>query len=173
MRFIKIFLSLITAFGLELILGRWLAFGQIQIPLTAGVLFFWFWRMRLGERFGWGIATGTFMDSLYPEPFGAHLFVFFLLAFFTEFLQFVFSNIELPLTRLIAIAVSVFLFLNLLPFVSSIFYSIYGVRIWTSPAFLKLLPVSLIWSLLLPPAILGAVNLMDHFLFDGTQVFKK
>ena len=121
----------------------------------------------MGERLGWGIAVGIFMDSLYPEPFGAHLFVFFLLALFIEFLQFFFSNIELSLTRLIAMALAIFLFLNLLPFISTIFYSIYGARIWISPVFLKLLPVSLVWSLLLPPAIFGAANL------NGTQIFKK
>lgn len=170
MKFFKIFLSLFAAFWLEILLGWWLAIGQIQPPLTAAVLFFWFWRMKLAERFGWGIAAGIFLDSLYPEPFGAHLLIFFLLALFTEFLQFFFSNIELSLTRLIAMALSIFLFLNLLPFASLIFYSIYGARIWISSDFLKLLPVFLVWSLLLPPAILGAANLTNRlFKWDANS----
>lgn len=170
MRFILIFLGLSGAFLLELILGWWLALSQVQPPLTAAVLLFWFWRMKLAERFGWGAAAGIFLDSLYPEPFGAHLLIFFLLALFTEFLQFFFSNIELFLTRLIAMALSIFLFLNLLPFASFIFYSIYGARIWISPDFLKLLPSFLIWSLLLPPAILGAANLTNRlFKWDANS----
>lgn len=156
MKFFKVFFTLSIAFWLELVLGWWFAVGQVQPPLTAAVLFFWFWRTKLAARFGWGAAVGIFLDSIYPEPFGAHLLIFFLLALLIEFLQFFFSNIELPLTRLIATAISIFLFLNLLPLASFVFYSVSGTRIWTSPDFLKLLPVSLIWSLLLPPAILGA-----------------
>jgi len=156
MRFFWVFLSLVSAFWLELILGRWLALAQIQLPLTAAVLFFWFWKIVLTERIIWGFGAGIFMDSLYPEPFGAHLFIFLLLAFFVEFLQFFFSNIESPLTHGIAMTVSLFIFLNFLPLASLNFY---GAQTWTSPPFSRILLASLLWSLLLPIIILGSVKL--------------
>lgn len=162
MRFIWIFLSLVSAFWLELILGRWLALAQIQLPLTAGVLFFWFWKFNLTERVFWGVIAGIFMDTLYPEPFGAHLFIFLLLAFFVGFLQFFFSNIESPLTHGIAMTISLFLFLNFLPLASLIFYNFYGAQVWINPPFAKVLGASLIWSLLLPVIILGPVKLIGR-----------
>ena len=99
------------------------------------------------------------MDTLYPEPFGAHLFIFLLLAFFVEFLQFFFSNIESPLTHGIAMIISIFLFLNELSLASLIFY---GAAVWINPPFAKVLGVSLIWSLLLPVIILGSVELASR-----------
>ncbi len=102
------------------------------------------------------------MDALYPEPFGAHLFIFLLLAFLVGFLQFFFSNIESPLTHGIAMIVSLFLFLNALPLASLIFYNFYGAPIWISPPFSKVLGASLIWSLLLPVIILGSVKLVGR-----------
>lgn len=97
------------------------------------------------------------MDTLYPEPFGAHLSIFLLLAFFIGFLQSFFSNIESLLTHGIAMAVSLFLFLNSLPLASLIFY---GTSVWISPPFVKVLLASLAWSLLLPLVILGLVKLV-------------
>lgn len=159
MRFFWVFLSLVLAFWLELILGRWLALAQIPPPLTAAVLFFWFWKVGLVERMVWGLGAGIFMDTLYPEPFGAHVFIFLLLAFLIGFLQSFFSNIESPLTHGIAMTISLFLFFNSLPFASLIFYNFYGRQIWINPPPFKVLSASLIWSLPMPIIILGLVKL--------------
>lgn len=114
-------MSLGAALGLELLLGQFFFIAGFPIPLTAVVLFLWSWGLDLGERIFWGLATGVFLDGIYPEFFGVYMIVFFALALLVGLLRSYLSSAGPFFTVEFALFLYLFIFVLFVSYVPLVF----------------------------------------------------
>ena len=91
MRFLLIFITIISATVLE-----WLAAGKVDffgvpIPLAVSVVIFWFWRVPFVPRIWLAVWAGIFFDTLSLYPRGLFILSFGVAALAAEFLKRIFT----------------------------------------------------------------------------------
>lgn len=156
MRNLWIVAMVLGAFFLEISLGNNLALWAVRPPLVGAVLFFFFGVRQLFFRLFLAVIGGVLLDSVSWYPFGTHLVILLTSAFFVEILQYFLSNVESLVTRGVSMAIEIFLFLNLIPLVGSVFGAFQGLssyltrEIWSS-----ILLISIIWAVLLPSGLVA------------------
>lgn len=165
LRTILIFFTIAVAFWLQLLFSQIFFIAGFPIPLIAVVLFLWSWKLDLGERIFWGVGTGIFLDSVYPEFFGTYMTTFFILAFLIGLLRSYLSSTGPFFTAEVALFSYLFIFVLLIYFSSQAFSFFYQTfSSWVGISLKKVLLAAFLWSLLLAVFYGGLLRLGRVFI---------
>ena len=91
MRFLLIFITIISATVLEWSAAGKVDFFGVPIPLAVSVVIFWFWRVPFVSRIWLAVWAGIFFDTLSLYPRGLFILSFGVAALAAEFLKRIFT----------------------------------------------------------------------------------
>ena len=107
-------LSVISAFAVDSIVGQ-IAGGNIP-PLMVIIVFYWFWRLDLGQRLLLSMVSGAILDTIGFLPSGVYTLMFVCGAVLCVPMKKFFSNTEShPVTALSVIILALIFRLSIAP----------------------------------------------------------
>jgi rod shape-determining protein MreD len=113
----KIIFFLILTIGTAFIFDTLLASfgGSIISPLVITVVCYWFWRLRLIERFFLALGMGLLLDVTGFLPIGTHMLILILMAYVCEPMKDFFSNNESRAVIALNVVILMIIFRLLMP----------------------------------------------------------
>lgn len=139
-------------------------FMSVSLPLTAIMLFYEYWEIKLPQRLFYGILIGGVSDVLSPFPFGTITGVFFGIAFLMELFRFVFSNVTSSLTKGIGMGLSLFFYhLSILPFATILGITQQHMVLWNNTLFQHAIVGGLLWGIVGPFVLLTPLYIWKKY----------
>lgn len=164
MKWILICASIVAAFFFEWALESSMPHIGISFPIGITAILYWFWELEIRQRIMLAFVAGIFIDVISVFLFGTATATLLLIAFATEPLRVLFSNVGSYFIRALALGMSVAAYY----FLSLPIYAFVGIvqRAPVSFDFIllrHLATMGVLWMIIVPLAIFGPAFLIRSF----------